>query len=208
MAEIITIHPDNPQPRFLQQAIEVLNWGGVIVYPTDSSYALGCHIGDKQALARICKIRQLPEKHFFSLMCRDLSAIGTYAQLSNSAFRLIKSLTPGPYTFIMQATREVPKRLLTDKRKTIGLRIPANTVTQALLARLGEPMMNSSLTLAGDEWPLNDIDEMEARVGKHVDLILYSGACSLESTTVIDVSHDEPILVREGLGAVVSLLAD
>lgn len=208
MAEIIHIHPQNPQPRFLQRAIDVLEWGGVIVYPTDSSYALGCRIGDKRALQRICRIRQLPEKHYFSLMCRDLSELGNYALVSNSGFRLLKSLIPGPYTFIMQATREVPKRLIDDKRKTIGLRIPRHTVTQGLLETLEEPIMNSTLNLPGDEWPLNDIDDIAAKVGKNVDLILYAGPCSLESTTVIDLSNDEPVLIREGLGEVQSLLVE
>lgn len=206
MAEIVHIHPLNPQPRLLQQAVDVIQWGGVIVYPTDASYALGCHIGDKNALQRICQIRRLPEKHYFSLMCKSISNLGSYAQLSNSAFRLVKALTPGPYTFIMQASREVPKQLLIDKRKTIGMRIPDNPVIQALLERLGEPLMNSTLSLPGDDWPLNDVDEMEFRVGKQVDLILYAGPCSLESTTVIDLVNDEPVVVREGLGKVSHLL--
>lgn len=200
MAQTLKIHPDNPESRLIKQAAKVLLEGGVIVYPTDSSYALGCHIGDKSALERIRKIRQIGDKHNFTLVCADLSAIATYAKVPNSAYRLMKAYTPGPYTFILSATQEVPRRLMHPKRKTIGLRVPDSVVAQALIAELGEPIMSTSLILPGDEFPLTEIYDIEDRVGNLVDLIIESGSCGLEATTVIDLVDGSAQVVRVGKG--------
>ena len=200
MAQTFQIHPQNPEPRLIKQAVSVLLSGGVFIYPTDSTYALGCHIGDKNALERIRRIRQLGDRHNFTLMCADLSAISTYAKVSNSAYRLLKAYTPGPYTFILSATAEVPRRLMHPKRKTIGLRIPDNRVAQALLQELGEPIMSTSLILPGEEIPLSEIYEIEDKMENLVDLIMESDACGLEATTVVDLVDGEAKLVREGKG--------
>ncbi len=200
MAQTFQIHPQNPEPRLIKQAVSVLLSGGVIIYPTDSTYALGCHIGDKNALERIRRIRQLDDRHNFTLMCADLSAISTYAKVSNSAYRLLKAYTPGPYTFILSATAEVPRRLMHPKRKTIGLRIPDNRVAQALLQELGEPIMSTSLILPGEAIPLSEIYEIEDRMENLVDLIVESDACGLEATTVVDLVDGDAKLVREGKG--------
>jgi len=200
MAHTLVIHPQNPEARLIRQAAQCLLDGGVIVYPTDSTYALGCHMGDKTALERIRKIRQLTDKHNLTLMCADLSAIATYAKVSNSAYRLLKAYTPGPYTFILDATAEVPRRLMHPKRKTIGLRVPANAVSRALLEAVGEPLMSTSLIMPGDDQPLSDIYDIEDRLGKHVDLIIDSGSCGLEPSTVIDLVDGIPIVIRTGLG--------
>lgn len=200
MAEVLYVHPENPQPRLIRQAVERLRDGGIIIYPTDSTYALGCHIGEKAALDRIRWIRKLNDKHNFTLMCSDLSAIATYAKVSNTAYRLLKAYTPGPYTFILTATPEVPRRLMHPKRKTIGLRIPDNRVAQALLAELGEPIMSTSLILPDDALPLSELHEIEDKMGNLVDLILESDACGLEPTTVVDLVDGVPVLVREGKG--------
>jgi len=200
MSLFFQIHPDNPQKRLIDQAVEIMRGGGVVVYPTDSCYALGCHIGDKAAAERIRSIRQLESKHDFTLMCSVLNEVGTYAKLDNPAFRLIKTLTPGPYTFILQATKEVPKRLLTPKRKTIGLRIPNNAIVSAMLNTLGEPIISSTLILPGDEYPMSDPYEMRDILAKQVDLIIDGGYCGLEPTTVVDLLDDVPKVVREGLG--------
>lgn len=200
MSLFFQIHPDNPQGRLISQAVDMMRDGGVVVYPTDSCYALGCRIGDKVAAERIRTIRRLEPKHDFTLMCNELSEVGTYAKLDNPAFRLIKSLTPGPYTFILQATKEVPKRLLTPKRKTIGLRIPQNPIVNALLETLGEPIISTTLILPGDEYPLSDPYEMRDVLDKHVDLIIDGGYCGLEPTTVVDMLDDVPNIVRVGLG--------
>jgi tRNA threonylcarbamoyl adenosine modification protein (Sua5/YciO/YrdC/YwlC family) len=200
MAQTLAIHPQNPEPRLIKQAAKVLLEGGVIVYPTDSTYALGCHIGDKSALERIRRIRQLDDRHNFTLVCADLSAIASYAKVPNSAYRLLKAYTPGPYTFILSATPEVPRRLMHPKRKTIGLRVPDSIVAQALIAELGEPIMSTSLILPGEEFPLTEIYDIEDRVGNLVDLIIDSGACGLEATTVIDLMDGSAQVVRVGKG--------
>ena len=200
MAQCFHIHPQNPEPRLIKQAAAVLLSGGVIIYPTDSTYALACHIGDKSALERIRRIRQLDDRHNFTLMCADLSSISTYAKVSNSAYRLLKAYTPGPYTFILSATAEVPRRLMHPKRKTIGLRIPDNRVAQALLHEVGEPVMSTSLILPGDENPLSEVYEIQERMGNLVDLIIESDACGLTATTVVDLVDGEPKLLREGKG--------
>lgn len=200
MSDFLQVHPVNPEPRAIKQVAEVLLQGGVIVYPTDSSYALGCHIGDKAALERIRRIRQLDSKHNFTLVCSDLSSLASYALVSNSAYRILKAYTPGPYTFILKATPEVPRRLLHPKRKTIGLRVPDNAVAQAILAELGEPIMSTSLILPGEEGQLLDTYEMRLKVGKLVDLIIDGGSCGLEPTTMIDLVEGVPRVIRVGKG--------
>jgi tRNA threonylcarbamoyl adenosine modification protein (Sua5/YciO/YrdC/YwlC family) len=200
MSLFFQIHPDNPQDRLLQQAADIVNKGGVIVYPTDSAYALGCHTGDKDALERIRAIRRLDDKHNFTLMVRDLSELANYARVSNSVFRTLKHMTPGAYTFILPATREVPRRLQHPKRKTVGLRVPDNNIAQGLLATLGEPMMSVSLIMPGDEYPLTDPYEMRDLLDKQVDLIIDGGYCGMEPTSVIAFDEDEVTIVREGLG--------
>jgi len=201
VAQFFSIHPDNPQSRLLRQAADTVRAGGVIVYPTDSCYALGCQLGDKSAMARIRGIRGVNEQHACSLACRSLSEISNYAKVSNSQYRLLKATTPGSYTFILEATREVPRRLQHPKRSTIGLRIPDNPVVQALLEELGEPLLNSTLILSDDEIPLNDPKEIRDRLEHKVELVLDGGACSLEMTTVIDLTGGEPELVRNGKGS-------
>ncbi|TFH12186.1 MAG: threonylcarbamoyl-AMP synthase [Nitrosomonadales bacterium] len=205
MAQFFSIHPDNPQTRLLRQAASIVRAGGVIVYPTDSCYALGCQLGDKSAMNRIRNIRHVDEQHYFSLMCRDLAEISHYAKVNNSQYRLLKTSTPGSYTFILEATREVPRRLQHPKRSTIGLRIPDHPMVQALLAELGEPLLNSSLILPGDELPLNDPEEIRGRLEHQVELVLDGGSCGLEMTTVIDLTGDKPVLVRNGKGSLVPL---
>jgi tRNA threonylcarbamoyl adenosine modification protein (Sua5/YciO/YrdC/YwlC family) len=200
MSQFFSIHPDNPQARLIRQAVDIIRQGGVIIYPTDSAYALGCHIGDKQALQRIRQIRRLDDDHNFSLVCRDLSDLGIYARVSNSAYRLLKAATPGPYTFVLQATKEVPRRLVNPKRKTIGLRVPDNAICSALLSELGEPIMSSSLILPGHESPLTDPLEMRDLLEKQVDLIIDGGFCGVESTSVIVLEDDQPVILREGRG--------
>ncbi len=200
MAQYLEIHPQNPEPRLIKQAVKILLSGGVIVYPTDSTYALGCHIGDKDAIERVRRIRQLDDKHNLTLVCPDLSSIATYAKVPNSAYRLLKAYTPGAYTFILTATAEVPRRLMHPRRKTIGLRVPDHTVAQALLAELGEPIMSTSLILPGDSEPLIDIYEIRERLEHSVDLIIDSGSCGLEATTVIDLVDGAVEVVRVGKG--------
>ncbi len=200
MAQYLEIHPHNPEPRLIKQAVKILLSGGVIVYPTDSTYALGCHIGDKDAIERVRRIRQLDDKHNLTLVCPDLSSIATYAKVPNSAYRLLKAYTPGAYTFILTATAEVPRRLMHPRRKTIGLRVPDHTVAQALLAELGEPIMSTSLILPGDSEPLIDIYEIRERLEHSVDLIIDSGSCGLEATTVIDLVDGAVEVVRVGKG--------
>lgn len=201
MSPFFTIHPDNPQQRLIRQAAEIVRGGGVIVYPTDSSYALGCHLGDKDAMQRIRAIREVDDKHHFTLVCRDLAEIAHYAKVDNSQYRLLKANTPGSYTFLLQATREVPKRLQHPKRNTIGLRVPDHPVVLALLAELNEPLLSSTLTLPGDEFPLTDPEEIRDRIGNRVDLILDAGSCGIEMTTVIDLTDSAPVLVRAGKGS-------
>jgi tRNA threonylcarbamoyl adenosine modification protein (Sua5/YciO/YrdC/YwlC family) len=200
MSQFLSIHPDNPQPRFIQQAVQVLRQGGVIVYPTDSCYALGCHIGDKEAAMRLLRVRGLDEGHDLTLVCRDLSELGRYAQVDNSQFRLLKAHTPGPYTFILKGTREVPKRLLHKRHDTIGLRVPDHPIVQALLAELGEPILSSTLQLAGEDVPLNEAWEIRERLDQEVDLVIDCGGCGLTPTTVVDLSTNEPRVLRYGKG--------
>ncbi|HRF63304.1 MAG TPA: L-threonylcarbamoyladenylate synthase [Candidatus Competibacter sp.] len=200
MSRFIQIHPLNPQPRLIAQAVEQLSAGAVIVYPTDSSYALGCRLGDKTAAERIRHIRQTDRHHNFTLVCRDLSEIATYAKVDNRRYRLLKTATPGPFTFILQATHEVPRRLQHPRRKTIGIRIPDTAIVRALLAALGEPIMSCTLTLPGDDWPLADPQEIEERLRNDVDLIIDGGPCQQEPTTVLDLTEDAPQLIRQGLG--------
>lgn len=207
MSQFFAIHPENPQARLVRQAVDIVRKGGVIAYPTDSAYALGCHIGDKQAMERIRRIRKLDSDHNFTLVCRDLSELGTFARVDNAAYRLIKHATPGPYTFILQATGEVPRRLLHAKRKTVGLRVPDNAITQALLAEQGEPMMSVTLIMPGDEYPLTDPYDIRETLEHEVDLVIDGGYCGLEPTSVIDLSGDAPQVIREGLGEVAELLA-
>lgn len=201
MAQFFAIHPANPQPRLVRQAAELIRSGAVVVYPTDSCYALGCHIGDKAAIERIRAIREVDERHHLTLVCRNLAELGQYARVDNSQFRLLKAATPGSYTFILPATREVPKRLLHPSRRTIGLRVPDHKVAQALLGELNEPLLSSTLLLPGDETPLNDADEIRERLGRRVDAVIDSGSCGIVPTTVIDMTGSAPVIVRAGKGA-------
>ena len=200
MAQFFQIHPENPQHRLIVQAADIIRKGGIVVYPTDSAYALGCHIGDKDALDRIRTMRKLDKDHNFTLMCRDLSELATYARVDNAVYRLIKNHTPGCYTFILEATAEVPRRLMHPKRKTIGLRVPDNAIALALLAELGEPIMTSSLLMPGEEYPMTDPYDMRGPLEHSVDLIIDGGYCGLEPTTVIDLTGDSPELIRQGKG--------
>ncbi len=200
MAQFFDIHPDNPQPRLIRRAVDILLEGGVIIYPTDSSYALGCQIGAKEAMERIRRVRDLDEKHNFTLVCRDLSEITTYAKIDNQAFRLLKSLTPGAYTFIFEGTREVPRRLMHPRRKTIGIRIPDNAICRELLGTLDQPILSTTLILPGDELPLTDPYEMRDLLGYQVDLIIDGGFCGFEPTTIVDMSGETPQVVRVGKG--------
>ncbi|WP_338502507.1 L-threonylcarbamoyladenylate synthase [Erwinia aphidicola] len=200
MSQFFYIHPDNPQPRLIKQAVEMLNKGSVIVYPTDSGYALGCKLEDKNAMERICRIRQLDGNHNSTLMCRDLSELSTYAHVDNTAFRLIKNNTPGNYTFILKATKEVPRRLMSEKRKTIGLRVPSNPIALALLEALNEPMMSTSLMLPGNDFTESDPEAIQDEIGKIVDLIIHGGYLGQQPTTVIDLTENTPEVIREGVG--------
>lgn len=200
MAQFFQIHPENPQLRLIRSAVEIIRQGGVVVYPTDSSYALGCHIGDKAAMERIRTIRKLDDKHNFTLVCRDLSEIAIYAKIENQHYRMLKNLTPGPYTFIHMATKQVPRRLQHPKRKTIGIRVPDNAIAQALLAELDEPLMSSTLILPGEEMPLTDPYEMRDILSHQVDLVIDGGYCGFEDTTVVDMEGDVPVVVRAGKG--------
>lgn len=200
MAQFFTIHPENPQHRLIVQAVDIIKRGGLIAYPTDSAYALGCHIGDKLALDRIRALRQLDKDHNFTLMCRDLSELANYARVDNAAFRLIKSHTPGPYTFILNATAEVPRRLKHPKRKTLGLRVPQNNIALALLEELGEPMMTSSLILPGDSIPFTDPYDIRETLEHQLELVIDGGFCGMEPTTVVDLTGDEPVVTRQGCG--------
>lgn len=206
MAIFLNIHPDNPQPRLIRQAADALRRGGLIVYPTDSAYALGCHIGDKMALDRIRAIRQLDKHHNFTLMCRDLSELATFARVDNMAFRLIKSHTPGPYTFILDATSEVPRRLMHPKRKTIGMRVPDNQIALELMRELAEPIMSSTLILPGDKTPLTEPYEIKDLLEHQVEVVIDGGFCGFDPTSVIDLTQEEPSIVREGCGAIHNFL--
>lgn len=200
MSQFYQIHPDNPQPRLVRHAVDIIRQGGVVVYPTDSAYALGCHIGDKAALDRIRRIRKLDDKHNFTLVCRDLSEIATYAKVSNATYRMLKHATPGPYTFILRATSEVPRRLMHAKRKTVGLRVPDNNIAQALMADLGEPLMSVSLIMPGEDLPLIDPYEIREVLEHEVDLVIDGGWCGMEPTTVVDLADESPVVLRAGKG--------
>jgi len=196
----LEIHPKNPQPRLIQQAARIIRDGGVVVYPTDSCYALGCHIGDKDALDRMARIRATDKHHQFTLVCRDLSEIATYAKVSNQHYRLLKAYTPGAYTFILQATRETPKRLQHERRRTIGIRVPDHPVPLALLAELNEPLLSTTLLLPEDDLPMTDAREIQERLKHLVDAVLDGGNCGFEPTTVVDLEGVAPVVVRRGRG--------
>jgi tRNA threonylcarbamoyl adenosine modification protein (Sua5/YciO/YrdC/YwlC family) len=200
VSQFFQIHPDNPQVRLINQSVDIIRAGGVVVYPTDSAYALGCQIGDKNALDRIRRIRSLDARHNFTLVCRDLSEIAAYAKVDNTAYRLLKQATPGAYTFILKATSEVPKRLMHPKRKTVGLRVPDNAIAQALLEGLGEPMMSVTLIMPGDEYPLIDPYDIRQTLEHSVDLVIDGGYCGMEPTTVVDLADDSPLILRSGKG--------
>jgi tRNA threonylcarbamoyl adenosine modification protein (Sua5/YciO/YrdC/YwlC family) len=202
MTQRFYIHPDNPQMRLITQAVDILNRGGVIVYPTDSSYALGCHLTEKNAVARMRQIRQLDDAHYFTLMCRDLSDIATYAQVDNTTYRFLKAHTPGPYTFLLNATKEMPKKLRHIKRKTVGIRVPDNLIALTLLQTLNAPIISSTLKLPGEEYPLIDPNDIYYQLKNRVDLIIDSGTGGLESTTVIDFVEGKPTVIRKGKGIV------
>lgn len=200
MSQYFQIHPETPQPRLIRHAVDILNKGGVIAYPTDSGYALGCHLGDKKAAERIKWVRNLDDKHNFTLVCPDLSAIGTYAKVDNIQYRFLKAHTPGPYTFILDATNEVPRRLLHPKRRHIGIRVPDNRIVQALLEELGEPIMSTTLQMPNDEWPMSDPEDIRDRLEHHVDLVIEGGASDREPTTVVDMTGEVPRVMRRGKG--------
>ncbi|MDO9284425.1 MAG: L-threonylcarbamoyladenylate synthase [Aquabacterium sp.] len=200
MSQYFEVHPDNPQPRLLKQAVQLLERGGVLAVPTDSSYALVCHLDDKAAADRLRRMRQVDDKHHLTLLCRDLSELASYAKVDNRQYRLLKLGTPGPYTFILEATKEVPRRLSHPSRRTIGLRVPQHKVTQALLAELGQPLLATTLIAPGETEPLNDPQEIRERFEKLVAAVVDAGACPMAPTTVIDLTGDEPVLVRQGRG--------
>ena len=200
MTQYFQIHPDNPQIRLIKQAAQIIQSGGIVAVPTDSAYALVCQLDDKSAVERLRRIRGVDEKHHLTLLCRDLSEIALYARVDNAQYRMLKATTPGPYTVILEATRELPRRLSHPSRKTIGLRVPQNTITQALLAELGAPLIGTTLQLPGDEEILSDPDEVRTRLEKLIDLVIDGGAGTLEPTTVIDLTGPEPVLIREGRG--------
>ncbi|WP_459206284.1 L-threonylcarbamoyladenylate synthase [Pseudomonas sp. MLB6B] len=208
MSQFFQIHPDNPQARLIKQAVEIIRKGGVVVYPTDSAYALGCQIGDKSAIERVRRLRQLDKQHNFTLLCCDLSQMGLFAKIDTARFRLLKAHVPGPYTFILNATREVPRLLMHEKRRTIGLRVPSNPIVRALLEELGEPLMSVSLILPGDDEPMTDPHEIRQRLEKQVELIIDGGYGDLKASTVIDLSGEEPELIREGCGDPAPFLAN
>jgi tRNA threonylcarbamoyl adenosine modification protein (Sua5/YciO/YrdC/YwlC family) len=200
MAQYFSLHAEQPQPRLIRQAAEIIRAGGLVAFPTDSAYALGGHTGDAELLQRIRRIRQIDERHHLSLMCRDLSQIATYARVDNTQFRLLKATTPGPYTFILEGSRELPRRVLHPKRKTIGLRVPDHPVVAALLETLGEPILSATLVMPGEELPLCDPEEIRDRLEKQLDLIIEAGFCGPEATTVIDLTTGAPTLIRAGRG--------
>ncbi len=200
MSERLELHPTTPQPRLLRTAADCLSSGGVIAYPTDSCYALGCAIGAKGAMERIQALRQVRKDHFFTIVCRDLSDIARFATVDNWQYRLLKSFTPGPYAFVLKATREVPRRLLDSRRKTIGIRVPDHPVLRALLREYAEPLMSTTLQLPGDELPMTDGREIVERIGHAIDLVLDAGNCGIEPSTIVDLSGDAPRLLRAGKG--------
>lgn len=200
MAQYFAIHPTHPQPRLVRRAAEIVAQGGLIAYPTDSCYALGCHLGDVRALARLRRVRALDERHHLTLVCSDLAQVATFALVNNSQYRLIKAATPGSFTFILRARRELPRRLLHARRKTIGVRIPSHPVARALVAELGEPMLSATLQLPQDATPLSDPQQIRARLEHELDLVVDAGSCGVEPTTVIDLTGDEPLVLRRGRG--------
>ena len=202
MSQFFAIHPETPQARLIQQAVSIIHGGGVIVYPTDSAYALGCQLGDKKAMERIRRIRSLQENHNFTLVCRDLSELGTYAHVDNTTYRLLRHATPGPYTFVLEATREVPRRLIQPKRKTIGLRVPDHPIPQALLHALNEPLMSATLIMPGDDYPMTDPYDIRDSLEHEVDLVIDGGFCGLEATSVVDLTGATPVVLRAGVGDV------
>ena len=200
MSELLELHPKNPQQRFVRMAVDTLEAHGVVVYPTDSCYALGCAMGAKDAMERIQRIRQTDKHHFFTLVCHDLSEIARFARVNNWQYRTLKAFTPGAYTFVLQATREVPRRLMNERRRTVGIRVPDHPVVHMLLDELGEPLMSTTLQLPGDEHPMTDAGEIHARIGHAVDLVLDGGNCGLDPTTVVDLSGEAPVVLRVGKG--------
>lgn len=200
MSQFFQIHPDNPQLRLIKQAVQIIDQGGIVALPTDSCYALVCHLDDKEAVTRLRRIRGVDEKHHLTLLCRDLSEIAQYAKVDNRQFRLLKAATPGAYTVILEATKEVPRRLSHPSRKTIGLRVPENRIAHALLEELGQPLLGTTLILPNEDEPLTDPEVIRQRLEKQVDLVIDGGACSLVPTTVIDMTEDEPVLIRQGRG--------
>jgi tRNA threonylcarbamoyl adenosine modification protein (Sua5/YciO/YrdC/YwlC family) len=200
MGEIVEIHPVNPQQRLLDPIVDVIHRGGVIAYPTDSVYALGCHIGDKQAMDRIRTIRCLDKHHNFTLICRDLSELATFARVDNVAFRALKAATPGPFTFVLKASSEVPRRLMHPKRKTIGIRVPQSPIIRAMLDSLQEPIMSVTLMMPEDEYPMTDAYEINQHLGSQVDIVIDGGFCGMEPTTVVDMTEDTPAILRQGAG--------
>ncbi|MFC7546925.1 L-threonylcarbamoyladenylate synthase [Plantactinospora sp. GCM10030261] len=200
MARYYDVHPDNPQPRAIRQIVDLIRDGGLVAYPTDSCFALGCRLGDRDGLDRMREIRRLDDRHHFTLVCRDFAQLGQFVQVSNSVFRLVKACTPGSYTFILPATREVPRRMLHPKKRTVGVRVPRHTVTQALLAELGEPLVSSTLTLPGEEEPLTQGWEIKERLDHLLDAVVDAGDCGKEPTTVVDLSGPEPEILRYGAG--------
>lgn len=200
MSQYFKIHPENPQQRLIHQAVEILADGGVVVYPTDSSYAIGCHLGDKSAMEQMRRIRDLNDKHYFTLVCSDLSEIATYAKVNNTDYRMLKSLTPGPYTFLLKATHEVPRRLMHPKRRMIGIRVVNNPIVQAMLSTLGQPIMSSTLILPDNSLPETDPNEIRDKLEYQVDLIIDGGVCGAEPTTVINMVESPPQVVRQGKG--------
>ena len=203
MAQYFTIHPTHPQQRLVARAARIVRDGGVIAYPTDSCYAFGCHTGDTKALATLRRLRGFDERHHLTLMCRDLSDIGNFARVNNAHYRLLKALTPGSYTFILEATRELPRRLLHARRKTIGIRVPDHAVAHALLLELGEPLLSATAFLPGDDLPANDAQEIRARLEHSLDLVLYAGPCGVVPTTILDLTGPDAVVIRQGRGSLV-----
>jgi len=202
MAEYYKIHPENPQLRLVQKSVRLLRDGGIVAYPTDSGYALGCHLGDKSAHDRLCQIRQVGEEHNFTLICRDLSEVSTYAVFDTPVYRLLKSHTPGPYTFVLQATKEVPRRLIHPKRKTIGLRVPGHRIAQAILEELGEPMLSTTLVLPPDEFPMSDPLEIRKKLEDQIELVIDGGWCGADPTSVVNLMEYPYLVLRRGKGDV------
>ena len=202
MSQFFQIHPDNPQARLIHQAAQIIHAGGIVALPTDSCYALVCHLDDKDAVSRLRRIRAVDDKHHLTLLCRDLAEIALYAKVDNKQYRMLKAATPGPYTVILEASKEVPRRVSHPSRKTIGLRVPENRIAQALLEELAQPLLGTTLILPGDADPLTDAESIRTALQKQIELVIDGGACSLEPTSVIDLSGDQPVLIREGRGPV------